>query len=176
MLMGMSAMIGYRTKIHHVLSRFCVTSSFYTVDLIRKRLTWVVEISAKSTFHDIPLHEISVSSIDNLDLTNQHGLLVRRRNNYGLYLTAIQGLFFDVTSSIPKRVVVKEEELYNQMYLTNGMIFIYSFAPNQGDVFIEANVSLFVGAVYKFKHRAATAPQNIDVINFVNETSVRLSS
>lgn len=77
MLMGMSVKIKVRRKMYHVLNCLGVTISFNKVDRMSKRLTSMVESSDKCKLHDILQNEIAVFSIDNLDLTNRHGLLVK---------------------------------------------------------------------------------------------------
>lgn len=96
---------------HHVPNRFGDAPSYNIVDLILKRLMFNVKRSPNGTLSSIPRHEIAVFSIDNLDVNNNYGLLVHGSNKFGLHLTAIQGAFCNVESTIPRGVFVREEYL-----------------------------------------------------------------
>lgn len=98
----------------------------------------------------IPRHDVAVFSVDNLDQTNLHGLMVKSRGYHCLHITAVQAVLCN--GSVPLQRKVCLPSLCNQQdeRITDREAFTDDFVPSKDYVDITEYIAMFIGAVYMF--------------------------
>lgn len=72
-------MIGGSPKLHYRLNRLGSVSSYHRPKRVRQRLVAGVESNTWRTVRQFPEHDLYVFSVDNLNQSDRHGVLVHKR-------------------------------------------------------------------------------------------------
>lgn len=91
-LLGMSAVVGASTKMHHVMSRMNIILSYDTMFALGENVR--DKGMRERALHGLTgtAHRLAIFSIDNLDTNNRHGILVSRKSHTGLHITAVEAV------------------------------------------------------------------------------------
>lgn len=113
-------------------------------DTIWNRLIWRNSKTSGNILSNLWPYCAAIFSVDNVDMNNQHCLKVEGKTDYGLHLTAIQGVFQIglALNELPEEAIGPRE-----LIIQDGSTekFINSILPLTNDEEIRAYVELVVG-------------------------------
>lgn len=142
-------MIGTTKKLNYVLNRLGVISSYDTLHRLRTKSHWTRKISPPEYNETASVSRSMRFSVDNLDESNTHGVLVHWTDCHIMHITAIQVIICNVKPAIPRLVRLEFGEEGKERDVADVMKFINEMTRGCGDPDIDASASLFVGIVYQ---------------------------
>lgn len=89
-MLGMSTMTRCKSRMHFVMNLLGLIPLYKSMDRIRKKLITKNMDGGRNLFENFTENSLAILSVDNLDTTDQHGLIISVSQSYGLHLTAIQ--------------------------------------------------------------------------------------
>lgn len=124
--------------------------SYDTVYKIRKLLSVTALESGKGTLDRLSVRDLALLALDNVDQSNSHGIIVAGRTAHGLHIAAIQAVLCKINSSIPVPVSNNSEDVQNLKEVVDPQAFVDGFIPPKDDPDIDAYISIFIWAVYRY--------------------------
>lgn len=88
-LLGMSTMIGCKNRMQYVMNHLGLIPSYETIDRTQKKLVAAHTEEEHHMLHDVGEHRLAIFSVDNIDTTNKHGILISGNYGHVLHLLAI---------------------------------------------------------------------------------------